>query len=81
MKVKKTQQELILEALKKGEVLTQLEATNRFLCTRLGARIYDLKQEGYPIRSKMIKDQRTGKTFAGYFIPMKDENGQYTLGL
>lgn len=34
----------ILRALRNGERLTQLDAYSRFNCTRLGARIYDLKK-------------------------------------
>ncbi len=46
-KTSQTQNGKILKALLNGERLTQLEAYTRFSCTRLGARIYDLKQRGH----------------------------------
>ncbi len=49
------QKEMILESLKRGEKLTQLEALAKFGCFRLGARIWDLRQEGYDIESRNIK--------------------------
>lgn len=39
----------ILARLKSGRGITQAEAYDEFGCTRLGARIYDLKQAGVPI--------------------------------
>ncbi|HDR1007719.1 TPA: helix-turn-helix domain-containing protein [Pasteurella multocida] len=53
-KESKAQSAQILKALKNGEKLTHLDAERRFNCLRLGARIYDLKQKGYPIETEMI---------------------------
>lgn len=52
--MKETQKMKILRDLEAGKRLTQLDATHDYGCTRLGARIYDLKKDGYPILSKMI---------------------------
>ena len=49
-----TQSAQILKALKNGERLTHLDAEERFNCLRLGARIYDLKQQGHKIERRMI---------------------------
>ena len=49
-----TQSAQILKALKNGERLTHLDAEKRFNCLRLGARIYDLKQQGHKIEKQMI---------------------------
>ena len=49
MTTKMTQKALILKHLLRGMSLTPLEALNRFGCFRLGARIYDLRREGYTI--------------------------------
>lgn len=49
-----SQGKMILSAMLNGERLTQLEAYVRFGCTRLGARIYDLTNQGYRIERKMI---------------------------
>lgn len=51
-----TQTEQIREALNKGEVLTPLEALNRFGCMRLGARIYELKRNGMAIQTIRHRD-------------------------
>lgn len=55
----------IRQALLNGETLTPIDALNRFGCFRLGARIYDLKDEGMNI----LKDWKTlsnGKKVAAY---------------
>lgn len=44
-----TQCGAILAALKAGRTLSPMEALREFGCFRLGARIWDLKQQGYPI--------------------------------
>jgi len=46
-----TQQEQILDALKSGEVLNPIKVLNNYGCLRLGARIYDLRKEGWNIYS------------------------------
>lgn len=58
------QNKQILEYLQSGKKLTPLEALNLFGCLRLGARIYDLKQKGFNIKSELVN--RNGKTFAEY---------------
>lgn len=40
--------------LAKGHSLTPLEALRRFNCLRLGARCWDLKQAGWPVKSTMV---------------------------
>lgn len=44
-----TQNLLILTYLKSGQVITPLEALEWFNCFRLAARIYDLRNAGWPI--------------------------------
>lgn len=61
----KTQKALILKALQQGDRLTHLDAEKRFNCLRLGARIYDLKQQGHNIISERITVS-SGKTVAQY---------------
>lgn len=58
---------MILSALQNGDRLTHLDAENRFKCLRLGARIYDLKQQGHNIQSRMIKVP-SGKRVMQYWI-------------
>lgn len=53
--MKKTQKEMIRTALLNGDEISPKEALWRFGCFRLGARIYDLKQDGHNI-TKTMKD-------------------------
>jgi len=53
-----TQKALILKHLLRGMSLTPLEALIRFGCFRLGARIYDLRKEGYTIERTIDKKKR-----------------------
>ena len=48
-----------------GRKLTPLDALRDFGCFRLGARIYDLKQEGYPVERRMVETDE-GKRVAEY---------------
>jgi hypothetical protein len=54
----------ILAYLREGNSLTPLEALNRFGCFRLGARIWDLKQEGHDIHTDLV--EVNGKRVASY---------------
>ena len=66
-KSKLSQNEQILTHLLAGGSITPLEALVEFGCFRLGARIYDLKNDrGIPIESRMVK--RGGKRYAEYYI-------------
>ena len=44
-----TQNEQVLAWLKQGKTLTPLDALDHFGCFRLSARIYELKELGWPI--------------------------------
>ncbi len=67
----KTQKQMILEHLKKYHSITDLEAYREYAIRRTGARIWDLRAEGYSIRTEMTtKVNRFGKktTFATYIL-------------
>ena len=49
-----TQNDRLLSYLQSGHSITPKEADELFGCMRLGARIYDLKQRGYPIISERV---------------------------
>ena len=68
-----TQKEAILRHLQSGKTITPLEALNLYGCFRLGARIWDLRDEGYVIRSENVKQGK--KTFSSYklIIPVHAE--------
>lgn len=54
---------LILLHLKDGRSITPLEALDKFGCFRLGARIFELKEEGHPIEREMVEvETRDGTT-------------------
>lgn len=53
--MKRTQSAAILAALRNGDRLTPQGALIRFGCFRLGARIYDLRQDGYDIESRLVR--------------------------
>lgn len=62
-----TQNENILNILKAGKSITPLYALNKIGCLRLSARIYDLRKQGYKIKTNYYRKQ--DKTFAEYYMP------------
>ena len=65
-----TQCKRILAALKRGERLTQLDILNRFGAMQAGTRIFDLRKQGHPILTRMIRTN-TGKRVAEYSLMRK----------
>ena len=65
----RSQKAAILNHLLTGESLSQLEAAQLFDCFRLGARIFDLRDDGYLIETEMVTNQSSGKRFARYYMP------------
>lgn len=65
---KASQASRILEFMRAGNSITPLEALYKFGCMRLGARIYDLKQEGHVIRTQLVKDENSGARYACYAL-------------
>ncbi len=66
-----SQTNLILEYLKKGNTITSWECIHKFRCTRLSARIYDLREQGHNIISRNVTEN--GKRFAEYTL-LKEAN-------
>jgi hypothetical protein len=62
----KTQNEQILAFLKKGKKITPLDALDRFQCFRIASRVNELREQGYNIKTEMIK--RNGKRYAQYSL-------------
>jgi hypothetical protein len=60
----KSQNETILQHLKKGKKITPLDALEKFGCFRLAARISDLRKDGHLISTEYVT--KDGKTFASY---------------
>ena len=66
-----TQKELIVKHLKEHGKITDLDAYRLYAIRRLGARIWDLKREGFNIISQNTKEKnRFGQTthFATYVM-------------
>ena len=60
---KKSQKEMILAYLEQNGSITPLEAQKLFGCMRLGARIWDLRRDGYDIQKEMVTvETRNGGT-------------------
>jgi hypothetical protein len=56
----------ILRDLKRGKKITPLDGLRVYGSLRLGARIYDLKRKGHPIKTETITDRKSGKRYARY---------------
>lgn len=66
-----TQCEKILQYMERNGSITQAEAVERFHCYRLGARIFDLKSKGFPIKTETVTGKRgdgTAYSFAKYSL-------------
>ena len=61
---KAIQADMILKRLKEGHPISSWTAIQRYGCTRLASIIFNLKKEGYDIRTNIIKDGT--KKFARY---------------
>lgn len=60
---KTNQTELVLEYLRRYGSITPAEALGEFGCMRLGARIWDLKRDGYDITMELVQStNRLGRT-------------------
>ena len=62
-----SQNAAILSHLKTGKSITPIDALERFNCFRLGARVYDLKQNGHQIVREMVPTD-SGKHVASYTL-------------
>lgn len=63
-----TQRDRILEHLLSGKPITPLEALELYGSLRLGARIADIRKQGYIIYREMYHDTKTGKRYARYYM-------------
>lgn len=57
---KKSQKALILEYMEEHGSITPLEAERHIGCMRLGARIWDLRHDGYDIISELVVVETRG---------------------
>lgn len=66
-----TQNESILNYLKLGNRITPLEALEKFGCFRLGARCWDLRNDGHNIKSELTS--HNGKHYSVYWLEPPDK--------
>ena len=70
-----TQKEVILEHLKSGKGLTQLEATKKYGILRLASAIHVLRrEEGYDIRTREHVAEKSGNVYVEYYLGEGVEN-------
>jgi len=55
-----------LALMLRGEVISQKKHGSVFKCMRVGARIWDLRQDGHPIVTTMIYNEKSGEKWAEY---------------
>tara|TARA_R100000697_G_scaffold43588_1_gene56721 strand:- start:221 stop:436 length:216 start_codon:yes stop_codon:yes gene_type:complete len=68
-----SQENIILDHLKKHKFITSWEAIQEYRITRLSARIYELREKGHNIITKNVSEN--GKRFAEYsLIKLKEQN-------
>lgn len=71
-----TQNEQVLRHLLDNKKITSLEAVELYGIMRLGARIYDLKKQGYPIKTCLrVGKSRNGESmvYAEYRLERVEE--------
>lgn len=67
-----TQNEKILEHLKKYGVITSMEAFQTYQITRLAGRIHELREKGYNITTEKRK-AKNGAIYAAYRLQKGEE--------
>jgi len=67
-----SQNQEILSYLKTGKTITPLDALNMFGCLRLSGRIFDLKDDGWPIHCQRLKLDN-GK-MVGHYTLLQDKS-------
>ena len=67
MSRQRTQNSRILQHLLDGHSITPIEALDKFGCFRLGARIFELRKQGFIIDTKQVNNGK-GNKFAKYIL-------------
>jgi hypothetical protein len=79
MKREASQRNMILEALQAGEHLTAIDALSRFGCFRLGARIWEIRNElGYDVKMKLVETSN-GAHVAEYWIETQPQQTRMAI--
>lgn len=64
---RQSQTDGLLAWFRSGQAVTQEEARRAFGCTRLAARVWDLREAGYAIAKRMVRDD-SGRLVAEYYL-------------
>ena len=67
-----SQKAAILKYMLDSNSISQAEAAEMFGCWRLGARCYDLREDGIKVETEMVTNIKTGKRFARYYLPYEE---------
>lgn len=57
----------ILSWLERGKSITPIDALSMFGCFRLSARVWDLRDYGWPVQK--VIEQKNGRRYARYYLP------------
>lgn len=63
-----TQDLIVLRHLKQHRHITSWEAITKYHITRLSAKIYNLREQGYTINSVYERNEETGANYVRYFL-------------
>jgi hypothetical protein len=64
--MKQTQTSSIKDYLLDGNSLTSIEAFEKFGCTRLSARIFDMRKAGIQIKTEMVEGRNRYGSYCRY---------------
>ena len=67
--MKQSQLAALLAWLEAGDEITPLDALRAFGAMRLGARVYDLKRQGYDIRKHMVETPSGARVASYWLVP------------
>ena len=71
-----TQADAILKDQKEGKLITPLDALERHGCFRLAAVIFNLRKEGYNIKTTKVSNKLSGKKYARYSLISGEKNAE-----
>lgn len=68
----KSQEQKILDYMATHGSISTMQAIRNFGCTRLSARIYDLRDQGFEINAERKYDKRSKTTYCRYSLTERD---------
>ena len=68
----KSQHNQVLDALLDGDSITPMDALDKYGCFRLAAVIYDIKKDGYKVKTTIVRNKLSGKRYAKYSLDNND---------